>query len=84
MFPCVINIVKVIHRKNPIMIGVDVIRGTLRKNTPLCVPGRNNLFIGKVSGIQVDGKSIEQATKETGSVAIRLVQSGKLNVGQHF
>lgn len=31
------------------MLGVDVLEGTLRKNTPVVVPSKNMLTIGRVS-----------------------------------
>jgi translation initiation factor 5B len=37
VFPCVIKPVAVFNKKDPIVIGVDVVEGSLRMHTPLCV-----------------------------------------------
>ena len=36
VFPCVIQPVAVFNKKDPIVIGVDVVEGSLRLHTPLC------------------------------------------------
>lgn len=36
VFPCELNVVAVFNKKDPIVVGVDVTRGTLRKLTPIC------------------------------------------------
>lgn len=36
VFPCVLKPVAVFNKKDPIVIGVDVIEGSLRMNAPLC------------------------------------------------
>ena len=41
VFPCVLSPVIVIHKKDPIVIGVDVIEGNLRLLTPLAVVKHN-------------------------------------------
>ena len=37
VFPCVLRTVMVFNKKNPIVLGVDVIKGILRIGTPLCI-----------------------------------------------
>jgi translation initiation factor 5B len=39
VFPCVLRIVQVFNKRSPLVIGVDVIEGQLRLNTPVCVVG---------------------------------------------
>ena len=41
IFPCVINPVAVFNKKDPIVIGVDVIEGSLRMHTPLAAVRTN-------------------------------------------
>lgn len=41
VFPCVLRPISVFNKKDPIVIGVDVIDGNLRVNTPLAVVRQN-------------------------------------------
>jgi translation initiation factor IF-2 len=44
VFPCVLRIVQVFNKRSPLVIGVDVIDGQLRLNTPICVVGEDVCF----------------------------------------
>ncbi|RKP17772.1 P-loop containing nucleoside triphosphate hydrolase protein [Rozella allomycis CSF55] len=89
IFPCVLRIVSgcVFNKRDPIVVGVDVIEGTLRVGTPICVPSQNNVFIGKVSSIEMNHKPQDSAKKGGPSVAIRIdtpsYDTPKM-VGRHF
>ena len=63
VFPCKFRILPnhVFTKRDPILVGVKVEAGTLHKNTPIVVPDRENLFIGRITGIQRDSKEIETA-----------------------
>lgn len=37
VFPCVLKTVMVFNHKDPILLGVDVVKGVLRNGTPICV-----------------------------------------------
>jgi translation initiation factor 5B len=41
VFPCVLNPVAVFNKTNPIVIGVDVVEGSLRINTPIAAVKQN-------------------------------------------
>ena len=41
VFPCVLNVVAVFNKKDPIVVGVDVVEGSLRVNTPVSVVKTN-------------------------------------------
>jgi len=43
VFPSIIHIIpnNVFNNRSPIVVGVDVVEGTLRLGTPLCVPSRS-------------------------------------------
>lgn len=43
VFPCVLNPVAVFNKTNPIVVGVDVVEGSLRINTPISVVKPNPL-----------------------------------------
>ncbi|CAG9322851.1 unnamed protein product [Blepharisma stoltei] len=88
VFPCVLKIVEVFRTSSPIVLGVDVLGGVLKKGTPLCVPDKNNLIIGKVDSIEFDHKPVESRRQGQGSVAIKLKgmtsDQDSLMVGRHF
>lgn len=51
MFPCLVKIVDstaVFNTKDPIVIGVNVLAGSIRIGTPLCVPDKDVLSVSFV------------------------------------
>merc|ERR1719269_449641 len=67
VFPCMLKIVPqyIFNKKDPIVLGVDVLDGQLRVNTPLCIMKEDGepLEIGFVGGIEVNKKPVEKASK---------------------
>ncbi|GAA5816980.1 hypothetical protein MFLAVUS_010515 [Mucor flavus] len=98
VFPCVLKMIPraVINKKDPIIIGVDVIEGTLRLGTPLCViktnaetQAREIITLGKVTSIEQNHKTMEQVKKggAGGGVAIKIecaVYETPKTYGRHF
>lgn len=37
IFPCTLKIIAVFNKRDPIIVGVDVVEGVLRTGTPICV-----------------------------------------------
>ncbi|GLI77474.1 eukaryotic translation initiation factor 5B [Penicillium ochrochloron] len=78
IFPCVINPVAVFNKKDPIVIGIDVIEGSLRMHTPLAAVRTNAagqkeiIDIGRVTSIERDHKAIAVCKKGQPSVAIKV------------
>ncbi|KAJ5444254.1 Eukaryotic translation initiation factor 5B [Penicillium daleae] len=78
IFPCVINPVAVFNKKDPIVIGIDVIEGSLRMHTPLAAVRTNAagqkeiVDIGRVTSIERDHKPIAVCKKGQPSVAIKV------------
>ena len=74
VFPSIIRILPqhVFNQKDPIIVGVEVVEGTLKVGTPLCIPQLGGLHIGKVTSIESNGKEQETAPKGS-SVACRIV-----------
>ncbi|CEJ54201.1 Putative Eukaryotic translation initiation factor 5B [Penicillium brasilianum] len=78
IFPCVINPVAVFNKKDPIVIGIDVIEGSLRMHTPLAAVRTNAagqkeiVDIGRVTSIERDHKAIAVCKKGQPSVAIKV------------
>ena len=74
IFPCVLEVMKeaIFNRKDPIIIGVNVLKGQLRIGTPICVPERDNLRIGVVEAIERNKNKISKAVPKDGSVSVRI------------
>jgi len=85
IYPCALCIYpdKIFKRKNPIIIGVKVIDGTLKIGTPLCIPDKHCFVIGNVKSIQHNNKPIDVAKKGQ-SVAIELSDDLNLTYGRQF
>jgi translation initiation factor 5B len=41
VFPCILKPVAVFNKKDPIVLGVDVVDGNLKITTPICAVKRN-------------------------------------------
>jgi translation initiation factor 5B len=52
---------QMIHRSKPIIIGVKVLDGTLKKGTPISTCGDNPRMLGTVESIQVNNQPIDEA-----------------------
>eukprot|EP00002_Diphylleia_rotans_P032124 TRINITY_DN671_c0_g1_i12.p1 TRINITY_DN671_c0_g1~~TRINITY_DN671_c0_g1_i12.p1 ORF type:complete len:881 (-),score=249.82 TRINITY_DN671_c0_g1_i12:476-3118(-) len=85
VFPCILRIIPtcLFNKKDPIVLGMDVVEGTLRVGTPLCVPSKKNLEIGRVFSLEVNKKSVE-IVKKGQSVAVKIVGDPSVMVGRHF
>lgn len=42
----------VFNMKDPIIVGMEVIEGTLRVGTPLCIPALGGMEIGRVTSLE--------------------------------
>ncbi|KAI1297959.1 hypothetical protein F5Y03DRAFT_275863 [Xylaria venustula] len=82
VFPCVLNVVAVFNKTNPIVVGVDVIDGNLRVGTPIAAVKQNAagakevISIGRVSSIERDHKQIPICKKGQPSVAVKIEMGG--------
>ncbi|KAL7118769.1 hypothetical protein ACP275_02G022400 [Erythranthe tilingii] len=76
VFPCVLKIVPncIFNKKDPIVLGVDVVEGTLKIGTPICVPQKEFIEIGRIASIENNHKPVDYAKKGQ-SVAIKIVGS---------
>lgn len=89
VFPCVLRIVPgcVFNKRDPIILGVDVVDGVLRVGTPLAVPAQGNIGIGRVTSIEVNHKAVPEVRRGGPSVAIKIehasYEPARL-VGRHF
>ena len=88
VFPCILRIVPncVFNKRDPIIMGIDVAEGTLKVGTPLCVPSKEFIFLGKVSSIEINHKPVTSAKKGQ-QVAIKIecpVYENPRMFGRHF
>lgn len=81
VFPCVLKTIQVINKRNPMIVGVDVVEGCLRIGTPICAVHRdpstsqpNIMILGRVQSLEVNHKSIDSIKKgqTAAGVAMRL------------
>lgn len=88
IFPAQLRILPncIFAKRDPIIIGVQVEKGQLHIGSPVCVPEKENLFIGSVSSIEQSSKSVEFA-KAGDEVCIKIDNTTgdapKL-IGRHF
>ncbi|KAI3807490.1 hypothetical protein L1987_23420 [Smallanthus sonchifolius] len=89
VFPCVLQIMPdcVFNKKDPIILGVDVIEGILKIGTPICIPQRDFIDIGRISSIENNHKPVDYAKKGQ-KVAIKITGSNaeeqQKMFGRHF
>ncbi|KAI9138786.1 hypothetical protein BKA69DRAFT_1089282 [Paraphysoderma sedebokerense] len=93
VFPCVLKIIPgaVFNKRDPIVLGVDVVEGILRVGTPLCVlgPDKKPISIGKVASMEINHRSVESVKRgQAGAgVAIKIecpVYENPKMYGRHF
>ncbi|GLU16540.1 hypothetical protein SLE2022_329710 [Rubroshorea leprosula] len=89
VFPCVLQILEncIFNKKDPIVLGVDVVEGIAKVGTPICVPGRDFIDIGRIASIENNHKPVDIAKKGS-KVAIKIVGSNpeeqQKMYGRHF
>jgi translation initiation factor IF-2 len=89
VFPCVLSILVdcIFNTKSPIIIGVEVKEGLLKVGTPLVIPTRDMLCIGRVTSIKHNDQSIEEAVAgQRVSISIHQLPEDKqkYTYGRHF
>ncbi|ODV76682.1 uncharacterized protein CANTADRAFT_27713 [Suhomyces tanzawaensis NRRL Y-17324] len=81
VLPCVLKTVQIINKRNPMIIGVDVVEGAVRVGTPICAVRQdpatkqpNIMVLGKVVSLEVNHKSSNEVKKgqTNAGVAMRL------------
>jgi len=89
VFPVILKIDKglVFRKQDPFIFGCDVIGGQLRIGTPICVPEKENLEIGRVKGIEKDKGKPLQIARRGDKVCVSIepnTQQKNLAFGRHF
>jgi translation initiation factor 5B len=89
VFPCVLKIMPqcVFNKKDPIVVGVDVLDGVAKVGTPICIPSREGIDIGKIASMEINHKVVDTAKKGQ-SVAMKIVgtnaEENARMFGRHF
>jgi len=88
VFPCKLRILPehIFTRRDPITVGVKVEAGVCKTGTPVCVPSKEFIFLGIVTGIQHNQKEIDCAKKGE-EVCIKIEAPGgdaPKMYGRHF
>ncbi|KAG5600981.1 hypothetical protein H5410_032351 [Solanum commersonii] len=89
VFPCSLKIVPnhVYNKKDPIVVGVDVLEGIARVGTPICIPQREFIDIGRIASIENNHRPVDSAKKGQ-RVSIKIVGSNSEEkqkmFGRHF
>ncbi|XP_073146135.1 eukaryotic translation initiation factor 5B-like [Henckelia pumila] len=89
VFPCVLKIIPkhVFNKRDPIVLGVEILEGTAKVGTPLCVPGKDFIDIGRIASIANNKKPVEYAKKGQ-NVSIKIIGSNaeeqQKMFGRHF
>ncbi|XP_015072839.2 eukaryotic translation initiation factor 5B-like [Solanum pennellii] len=88
VFPCMLKIVPncVFNKKDPIVLGVEVLEGIAKVGTPICI--RQCLVdIGRIASIKNNGKPVDSAKKGQ-KVSIKIIGSNteeqQKMFGRHF
>ncbi|KAG5233823.1 eukaryotic translation initiation factor [Salix suchowensis] len=65
VFPCVLEIIPecIFNKKDPIIMGVDVLEGILKVGTPLCVPQKDYIDLGRIASIEFNKKAVDLQRK---------------------
>ncbi|KAF8924097.1 P-loop containing nucleoside triphosphate hydrolase protein [Dissophora ornata] len=98
VFPCILKMVTgaIFNKKDPIIIGVDVIDGVMKQGTPLCVinvdpetKAKDIVYLGKITSMEMNHKQVETVRKggSGGGVAIKIecaVYENAKTFGRHF
>jgi translation initiation factor 5B len=86
IFPCELKILSncIFNKKNPLVFGVEVVKGNLHIGTSLSIP-ETNTYIGKVISIQNNHQDVKIAKKNS-SVCIKVDNQDNANItyGRHF
>lgn len=80
VMPCVLKTLQIINKRNPMIIGVDVMEGALKVGTPICAVRRdangqpNIMVLGRVTSLEVAHKGVDLVKKgqTAQGVAMRL------------
>lgn len=89
MFPCILKILPncIFNKKDPLVFGVKIEEGVLRKGTPLVILDKVNANqlqrIGKVESLEINNKTVNSGIKGQ-EVCVKIVGDANITYGRHF
>lgn len=88
VFPCILRIIPqyIFNARDPIICGVYVEDGILKPGTPLCIPEKDNLMVGRVLSVEFNKKPVNEGKKGQ-EVAIKIqpfASDANITYGRHF
>ena len=88
VFPVVLDIMPncIFMNKNPLLLGCRIVEGQAKVGTPLCVPAKDKIYIGRISGLQKNHEDVKEAKKgDEVAVKIEMEKGGQnIIVGRQF
>ncbi|KAH8700446.1 hypothetical protein BGW36DRAFT_357105 [Talaromyces proteolyticus] len=91
VFPAVLKTVAVFNKKDPIVVGVDVIEGSLKLLTPIAAVKQNPttgqkeiIHLGRVASIEREHKPIQVCKRGQPSVAVKIEGVNQPSYGRHL
>jgi len=96
IWPCRLKTIAAFAKRDPIILGVDILDGTLRVGTPLCVvktdatTGKKDIIrLGKITSLEINHKTMDIVKKNQagGGVAVKIehaVYESTKMFGRHF
>jgi translation initiation factor 5B len=67
----------VFNKKDPIVVGVEVVEGIARIGTPLAVPTQQGIELGRIASLELNHKAVDSA-RAGQSVAMKIEPGGML------
>eukprot|EP00798_Chlamydomonas_sp_ICE-L_P031196 gene31196-6343_t len=89
VFPCTLKILPtcIFNKKDPIVLGVEVVEGIAKVGTPVCIPTQGGIDLGRIASMELNHKSVDTA-KVGQSVAMKIEsqngEQGSRLYGRHF
>jgi len=96
VWPCRLKILKCFAKRDPIIVGCDILEGSLRVGTPICVvkvdaetKKKDIIKLGKVTGLEINHKTLDIVKKSQvgAGVAVKIecavYETARL-FGRHF
>ncbi|WOG98187.1 hypothetical protein DCAR_0417528 [Daucus carota subsp. sativus] len=85
VFPCVLKIIpgRVFNKKDPIILGVDVLEGIAKVGTPICISQKEFIDIGRITHIRNNEQPVDLAKKGS-AVSIKITGSNSLEKQMMF
>jgi len=87
VFPMIATVLPncIFRARDPLILGVKITEGLCKLGTPLCIPDKDNLMVGRITSIQSNHQEVKEA-KKGDEVCLKIEAGGdqKVMYGRHF